>query len=245
MHPTSSFTIRAPRRGSVKPSAKRSARNRDLSHSFWQGCYPVEVIHFLAKKGIIDHVHMKDTVSSPGKRREIDGILNFVFETGDLPRFAMPSAPSVMATARRFWKSSSRRTWTSATMQFSASKTRIDSERGSRRGTRCVRLQFGSLVMTVGHRTLHSAPLNTYTTADGWECIGVLSPLEGAYLTPALFGPRRGPSKCLTPYFIASCPEDCCKKITGTTSSAQRFYHIEVPLHGWRTHATRRVMPSH
>ena len=36
--------------------------NCDLSHLFWQGCDPVEVIHFLGKQGAIFHAHMKDTV---------------------------------------------------------------------------------------------------------------------------------------------------------------------------------------
>ena len=35
--------------------------NNDLSHLFWQGCDPVEVIHFLGKQGAIFHAHMKDT----------------------------------------------------------------------------------------------------------------------------------------------------------------------------------------
>jgi sugar phosphate isomerase/epimerase len=36
--------------------------NCDLSHLFWQGCDPVEVIHFLGKQNAIYHAHMKDTV---------------------------------------------------------------------------------------------------------------------------------------------------------------------------------------
>ena len=39
--------------------------NCDLSHLFWQGCDPVEVIHFLGKQGMIYHAHMKDTVLYP------------------------------------------------------------------------------------------------------------------------------------------------------------------------------------
>ena len=45
--------------------------NNDLSHLFWQGCDPVEVIHFLGKQGAIFHAHMKDTVLFPGQCREI------------------------------------------------------------------------------------------------------------------------------------------------------------------------------
>ncbi len=48
--------------------------NCDLSHLFWQGCDPVEVIHFLGKQGAIFHAHMKDTVLFPGERRQVWGI---------------------------------------------------------------------------------------------------------------------------------------------------------------------------
>ncbi|PYV21245.1 MAG: xylose isomerase [Acidobacteria bacterium] len=36
--------------------------NNDLSHLFWQGCDPVEVIHLLGKQGALFHAHMKDTL---------------------------------------------------------------------------------------------------------------------------------------------------------------------------------------
>lgn len=57
--------------------------NNDLSHLFWQGCNPVEVIHFLGKQGAIFHAHMKDTVLFP---ENVDkyGVLNFAFDTADL-----------------------------------------------------------------------------------------------------------------------------------------------------------------
>ncbi len=58
--------------------------NCDLSHLFWQGCDPVEVIHFLGKQGIIYHAHMKDTVLYPDNLAKY-GILNFVFQSSDLP----------------------------------------------------------------------------------------------------------------------------------------------------------------
>lgn len=58
--------------------------NCDLSHLFWQGCDPVEVIHFLGKQGIIYHAHMKDTVLYPENVAKY-GVLNFVFEASDLP----------------------------------------------------------------------------------------------------------------------------------------------------------------
>jgi len=50
--------------------------NCDLSHLFWQGCDPVEVIHFLGKENAIYHAHMKDTLifeDTAGKT----GVLNF------------------------------------------------------------------------------------------------------------------------------------------------------------------------
>jgi sugar phosphate isomerase/epimerase len=58
--------------------------NCDLSHLFWQGCDPVEVIHFLGKQGIIYHAHMKDTVLYPENVAKY-GVLNFVFKSSELP----------------------------------------------------------------------------------------------------------------------------------------------------------------
>jgi sugar phosphate isomerase/epimerase len=58
--------------------------NCDLSHLFWQGCDPIEVIHFLGKQGMIYHAHMKDTVLYPENVAKY-GVLNFVFEKSDLP----------------------------------------------------------------------------------------------------------------------------------------------------------------
>jgi sugar phosphate isomerase/epimerase len=57
--------------------------NNDLSHLFWQGCDPIEVIHFLGKQGAIYHAHMKDTVFFPENLNKY-GVLNFAFETTDL-----------------------------------------------------------------------------------------------------------------------------------------------------------------
>jgi sugar phosphate isomerase/epimerase len=57
--------------------------NNDLSHLFWQGCDPVEVIHFLGKQGAIYHAHMKDTVFFPDNVNRY-GVLNFSFEANDL-----------------------------------------------------------------------------------------------------------------------------------------------------------------
>jgi sugar phosphate isomerase/epimerase len=59
--------------------------NCDLSHLFWQGCDPIEVIHLLAKNGALFHAHMKDTVlykDNIGKY----GVLNFAFDKSELPQ---------------------------------------------------------------------------------------------------------------------------------------------------------------
>jgi sugar phosphate isomerase/epimerase len=50
--------------------------NCDLSHLFWQGCEPVEVIHFLAENNCLFHAHMKDTVIVPEEKAKF-GVLNF------------------------------------------------------------------------------------------------------------------------------------------------------------------------
>jgi sugar phosphate isomerase/epimerase len=57
--------------------------NCDLSHLFWQGCDPVEVIHFLGKQGAVFHAHMKDTVFFPENVNKY-GVLNFAFATNEL-----------------------------------------------------------------------------------------------------------------------------------------------------------------
>jgi sugar phosphate isomerase/epimerase len=50
--------------------------NCDLSHLFWQGCDPVEVIHYLGKRNAIYHAHMKDTVIVKDVAARF-GVLNF------------------------------------------------------------------------------------------------------------------------------------------------------------------------
>jgi len=50
--------------------------NCDLSHLFWQGCDPVEVIHYLGKQGALYHAHMKDTVIEKETTARF-GVLNF------------------------------------------------------------------------------------------------------------------------------------------------------------------------
>ena len=57
--------------------------NNDLSHLYWQGCDPIEVIHFLGKQGAIYHAHMKDTAFSPENLNKY-GVLNFAFEKNEL-----------------------------------------------------------------------------------------------------------------------------------------------------------------
>ncbi len=59
--------------------------NCDLSHLFWQGCDPVEVIHMLGKQGAIFHAHMKDTVMYHENIAKY-GVLNFAFEKSELAR---------------------------------------------------------------------------------------------------------------------------------------------------------------
>ncbi len=57
--------------------------NCDPSHLFWQGCDPVEVIHFLAKHNALYHAHMKDAVIfKPDAARY--GVLDFEAEPADL-----------------------------------------------------------------------------------------------------------------------------------------------------------------
>src|ERR1700674_5515608 len=59
--------------------------NNDLSHLFWQGCDPVEVIHFLGKQNAIFHAHMKDTVMFHNNVAKY-GVLNFSSNIKDLPQ---------------------------------------------------------------------------------------------------------------------------------------------------------------
>jgi sugar phosphate isomerase/epimerase len=58
--------------------------NCDLSHLFWQGCDPVEVIHFLGKQGALFHAHMKDTVLYPEYLARY-GVLNFAIKKEERP----------------------------------------------------------------------------------------------------------------------------------------------------------------
>jgi len=57
--------------------------NCDLSHLFWQGCDPLEVIRLFAKNNALFHAHMKDTVMFKDNVAKY-GVLNFVFDPKDL-----------------------------------------------------------------------------------------------------------------------------------------------------------------
>jgi sugar phosphate isomerase/epimerase len=78
--------------------------NCDLSHLFWQGCDPVEVIHFLGKQDAIFHAHMKDTVLYPDNVAKY-GVLNFVFEKGDLPQASDAFRAVGYGHSASLWKS--------------------------------------------------------------------------------------------------------------------------------------------
>jgi sugar phosphate isomerase/epimerase len=78
--------------------------NCDLSHLFWQGCDPVEVIHFLGKQGAIFHAHMKDTVMFPDNLAKY-GVLNFAFDTADLPNASETFRAVGYGHSASLWKS--------------------------------------------------------------------------------------------------------------------------------------------
>ena len=78
--------------------------NCDLSHLFWQGCDPVEVIHLLGKQGALFHAHMKDTVLYPENVAKY-GVLNFVFEKSDLPQASDAFRAVGYGHSATLWKS--------------------------------------------------------------------------------------------------------------------------------------------
>ena len=78
--------------------------NNDLSHLFWQGCDPVEVIHFLGKQGAIYHAHMKDTVFFPENLNKY-GVLNFAFTTSDLDSASETFRAVGYGHSANLWKS--------------------------------------------------------------------------------------------------------------------------------------------
>ncbi len=78
--------------------------NCDLSHLFWQGCDPVEVIHFLGKHNAIFHAHMKDTVLFPDNVAKY-GVLNFASEKEDLPEASATFRAVGYGHSASLWKS--------------------------------------------------------------------------------------------------------------------------------------------
>jgi len=78
--------------------------NCDLSHLFWQGCDPVEVIHFLGKQGAIFHAHMKDTVIFPENAAKY-GVLNFASDEKDLPEASDTFRAVGYGHSASLWKS--------------------------------------------------------------------------------------------------------------------------------------------
>jgi len=78
--------------------------NCDLSHLFWQGCDPVEVIHFLGKQKAIFHAHMKDTVLFPDNVQKY-GVLNFASEVADLPQASETFRAVGYGHGASLWKS--------------------------------------------------------------------------------------------------------------------------------------------
>jgi sugar phosphate isomerase/epimerase len=78
--------------------------NCDLSHLFWQGCDPVEVIHFLGKQNAIFHAHMKDTVLFPENVAKY-GVLNFASEKAGLPEASATFRAVGYGHSATLWKS--------------------------------------------------------------------------------------------------------------------------------------------
>lgn len=78
--------------------------NCDLSHLFWQGCDPVEVIHFLGKQGAIFHAHMKDTVIFPENAAKY-GVLNFASEANELANASATFRAVGYGHSASLWKS--------------------------------------------------------------------------------------------------------------------------------------------
>ena len=78
--------------------------NCDLSHLFWQGCDPVEVIHFLGKEKAIFHAHMKDTVLFPENVAKY-GVLNFASEKAELPEASATFRAVGYGHSASLWKS--------------------------------------------------------------------------------------------------------------------------------------------
>lgn len=77
--------------------------NNDLSHLFWQGCDPVEVIHLLGKEGALFHAHMKDTWIFKDNVAKY-GILNFVPTKEDFRKGSMTFRAVGYGHGAQLWK---------------------------------------------------------------------------------------------------------------------------------------------
>ncbi len=77
--------------------------NNDLSHLFWQGCDPVEVIHLLGKQGAIYHAHMKDTLVLRENVAKY-GILNFVAGSKNFAQSSMTFRAVGYGHSANLWK---------------------------------------------------------------------------------------------------------------------------------------------
>jgi sugar phosphate isomerase/epimerase len=78
--------------------------NCDLSHLFWQGCDPVEVIHYLGRQGAIFHAHMKDTVLHPEFVARY-GVLNFATKKEERPDASVEFGAVGYGHSASLWKS--------------------------------------------------------------------------------------------------------------------------------------------
>ncbi len=77
--------------------------NNDLSHLFWQGCDPVEVIHLLGREGALFHAHMKDTWIFKENVAKY-GLLNFVPGSEDFRRGSMTFRAVGYGHGAQLWK---------------------------------------------------------------------------------------------------------------------------------------------
>jgi len=77
--------------------------NNDLSHLFWQGCDPVEVIRLLGRQGALFHAHMKDTVILRESVAKF-GILNFVPGSEDFRKGSMTFRTVGYGHGAEIWK---------------------------------------------------------------------------------------------------------------------------------------------
>jgi sugar phosphate isomerase/epimerase len=77
--------------------------NNDLSHLFWQGCDPLEVIHLLGKQGALFHAHMKDTLVLERNVRGY-GLLNFTPRNTGMDHLSMVFRAVGYGHGANLWK---------------------------------------------------------------------------------------------------------------------------------------------